>query len=234
MLSITVRTNLKAFTKGMDDLAKRHIPYATARALNGVAQKIVTAQKENEARVLDRPTPFTTGSVRFRPASKTRQAAVIFMMDKAAKILTPYEFGGVNVPVGKAFLEPVASFKDLNRYGNLPRGFIAKMKGRTDVFVGKVKTRHGWVDGLWQRAQTEDSKPVTQTRISKTGRVSVRKVAGYPSSRQDRSLRLLVAFKDPHPIRQHLDWFRLAAQVVAKEYRGEFEQAMAHALRTAR
>jgi hypothetical protein len=233
VLSFNVHSNIKAFEKKLSALAYKQLPFATAQALTALAKKAADAEKANEEKVLDRPRPFTQNAIRVRAANKNSQAATVWMMDKTARYLEPYQFGGNNVLNSKALLKPVAAAADLDQYGNLPRNFIRQMRGRSDVFVGTVKTKHGPISGIWQRAGAEDSF-ATHTRVTKTGRVIVKKVAAYVSTRSDRKLKLLIEFKNAHPVRQNLRWFDVGRETVLKQFNREFGRALARAIASAK
>ena len=157
--------------------------------------------------------------------------AKVFMMDAAARYLDPYEFGGVNVLNSQALLKPIGAVEDLNQYGNLPRNLIARLKGRSDVFIGKVKTKAGWVDGVWQR-KTEEGGRALVTKVGKDGLVRVRKTA--KGLNLNRNLKLLIKFENAHPVRQHLDWFGVAEKVVDDNAEQQFALALSRAMQTAK
>jgi hypothetical protein len=235
MFTIDVRTNLRAFTRAMDAFASKQLPFATAQALSTLAQMAADAEKVNEAKVLDRPRPFPVNAIRVRRATKASQRAVVWMMDKTAEYLRPYQFGGLNRLNSRALLKPIAAVTDLDQYGNLPRGFTRSLKGRSDIFVGTVQTKNGPVDGIWQRATEQDApKPLKTTVNAKTGRVTVRKVAGFVPQHQGRNLRLLVKFADAHPVRQNLDWFGVAQRTVVGNFNREMGRALARAIASAK
>lgn len=234
MIEFDFRSNIKAIERKLSDLAWKQVPFATAQAINSVSAQIIEAEKKNEVAVLDRPRPFTTGAVRMVRANKSTLSATIFMMDKTANYLAPYQFGGSNALNSKALLKPVDAVKDLDQYGNIPRNFLQKLKGRKDIFIGPVKTKAGIVNGVWQRAADETGM-TTQTRVTRSGKVITRKVAGYvPQSRAGRTLKLLIKFTDAHRVRQNLDWFGVAQRVLARNFNKEFGRALGRAIRSAK
>ena len=235
MITLNFQSNIDQFSRHMSKVAFQQIPFATAQALNALAVLAKAAEVVNETKVLDRPRPFTTGSIRITKATKKSQEAVVWMMDIAANYLRPYQFGGTNVLNSKALLKPIAAASSLDQYGNLPRNFLRSMRGRSDIFIGTVQTSRGPVDGVWQRATDAGAaKPTRQTVNAKTGKVIVRKVAGFTPMHKGRKLRLLIKFADPHPVRQNLDWFGVAQRTVTRAFNREFGKAMAKAVATAR
>lgn len=206
MLTASVASNLEQVRRRLDAFARQQVPFAAAQALNAVATLAQEAEKANLHKVLDRPTPFTVNSVKVRRANKANLTAVLYLMDKAAEYLAPYEFGGRNKLYAKALLKPVEA--KLNQYGNMQRRQIAKYASRPDVFIGVVKTRNGDVNGVWQRIKPTRGKPG--------------------------GLKLLVKFEDAHEARQHLGWRTLAKATLDKHWDREFGRALARAIASSR
>lgn len=206
MFDIEIKSNLDQIQRKLNSFANRQVPFATAQALSAVADIVAEEERKNLERVLDRPTPFTLRSVGVQRARKDRLYAVVYVKDVAAAYLYPYEFGGLNKLNSRALLKPVDA--RLNQYGNLPKSALNRYKNRRDVFIGKVKTKIGDVNGVWQRIQPAKGKPG--------------------------GLKLLVRFADAHEATQHLGWRTLAKRVVMQNLKKEFGKAMAKAIATAR
>lgn len=232
MTTFNLKSNIDAFQKKVSAAAYKQIPFATAIALTEVAKRVAEDEKTNEAKVLDRPRPFTQNAISVIRARKERQQAVVFMKDITARYLAPYQFGGHNVLNSKALLKPIDAAKDLDQYGNLPKGFLAKLKGRKDVFIGTVQTKGGPVNGVWQRSVEEGTRAVSVVRVNRKGQVRIGKTAkGINTSGR---LKLLVKFDDAHRARQYLDWFGVAERTVNKHFNREMGKALAKAIATAR
>lgn len=225
--SINVKTNIDAFSKKITALAAKQLPFATAQALTAIAQAVVAAEQRNEQQVLDRPRPFTTGAIGVIRANKARMEATVFVKDITAAYLEPYQFGGSNRLNGRALLKPVGAIKDLDQFGNLPRNFLKKLKGRKDIFIGTIQTKVGPVSGVWQRDSSVDVELPLATR---TGKIRVSKARLNTSGR----LVLLVKFTDAHKATQYLDWFKVAERTVAKSFNREMGKALGRAIASAR
>lgn len=230
MFEVSVQTNLREFARGLRDVAQRQMPFAVAMGLNRLAERAIDAEQKNESKVLDRPRPFTQNALRVRKASKGNPTAVVYMMDRTAKYLRPYQFGGRNALNSKVLLKPVQSEKDLDQFGNLPRRYMAQMKGRSDVFVGTVQTKAGPVTGLWQRSTEE--KRVKVTRTGKDGAERIHRTAKAINATGQ--LKLLVKFEDAHEARQYLDWFGVAERVINSNFSADMRWALQRALSTKR
>lgn len=225
--TLNIKTNIDAFSKKISALAYKQLPFATAQALTEIAKTVVAAEQLNEQKVLDRPRPFTTGAIGVVRANKARMEATVFVKDITAAYLEPYQFGGMNKLNGRALLKPVEAVKDLDQFGNLPRNFLKKLKGRKDIFVGTIQTKVGPVNGVWQRDSSVDVELPLATR---GGKVRI------PRARLNTSgkLVLLVKFTDAHPAKQFLDWFSVADRAVARNFNREMGKALGRAIASAK
>ena len=206
MITISVKADVKKLASSLDSMMRKQLPFATAQAINATAEKIRAAEQDNMRKVLDAPTPFTVGSIGIKKATKANPVAIVYVKPVAAAYLLPYEVGGLNKLNSKALLKPVGA--KVNQYGNLPRNLVKRLAGKQNVFVGKVKTKAGEVDGVWQRTK--------KTRGKKAG------------------LKLMVKFEDAHVAKQQLGYQALAKKMVPAIFRGELDKAVAKALATAR
>lgn len=206
MFSISVRADVKKISRALDDVSRKQLPFATAQAINATAEKLRIAQRANMSKVLDAPTPFTLNSVAVKRATKSNPTAVVYVKPVAAAYLLPYEKGGLNKLNSAALLKPVGA--KVNQYGNLPRNLVKRLAAKPNAFVGKVKTKNGVVDGVWQRTK--------KTRGNQGG------------------LKLMVRFEDAHEATQRLNYRGLAARFVPATIVPELTLAMAKALASAR
>jgi hypothetical protein len=221
--NISIASNIKQIQKSLSDFAYKQVPFATAQALTSLAKLVRDEEVKNMAATFKNPSPFTLRSVRSTAARKDNPVATVFVMDKAAEYLDPYEVGGVHKLNSRALLNP----KDiaLNQYGQLRRGTLASLKARSDIFIGPVKTKHGVVNGVWQREAA--SAVITNKRTGKT-RISKRGI------NQSGKLKLLVRFGDALPVTQRLGYQVRAKQVVDANFNREMGRAIAKAIATAK
>ncbi|MFC4706092.1 hypothetical protein ACFPAA_20940 [Paraburkholderia caffeinitolerans] len=206
MFDIRVTADVKKLAKDFSFFAQGQIPFATAKALNAVAERVRDEERANMLKVFDGPTPFTINAVRIKKATKAKPEATVFVMDKTAEYLEPYENGGLNKLNSRALLKPVK--QKVNQYGNLPARALQRLNARKDVFVGKVKTKNGVVNGFWQRTKVKRGKPG--------------------------GLKLLVKFEDAHEAKQRLNYRAVAKRSVDAGFKREFLKAMDAALQSAR
>ena len=220
-MEISVQTNLREIQRQFGVFAERQIPFATATALTAIAKHVQADEQKQFTRVFDRPTPFTMNAVGTRAARKSDLRAVVYVKDKAAGYLAPYESGDVQKVNGRAVLNPKAA--SVNQYGNLPRNLIARLKGRSDVFIGPVKTKSGEViNGVWQRPYMRGGSGKVRGN-SKLGR-------GFNTSG---ALKLLIRFTDAQPVTKRLGYRATAKVSIDRHFKAEFTLAMSRAMATA-
>ena len=217
---ITVKSNLKSFTRKLPPYLKRQVPFATSVALNETAKKAAKAQRAQAQRIFDRPTPFLLngiysprgrGSFRGRRATKRDLSAVLIpglkgrnrFDDASARINEVIRIqteGGTRLPEKRALVVPTSSAR-LNRYGNLTRNKVQSLLARSDVFsAGRAQ---GLPPGIFQR-------------------------------RRDGSLRMLIAYEPRARYSPEFPYYRIARGVVRSQFDKEFRKAFKNAVRTAR
>ena len=207
------------------------MPFATATALTAVARQVKDAEVAGLKATLKNPSPFTLNSVRMTAARKNNLTATVFVMNKAADYLTPYEIGGLHKLNSKALLNP----KDipLNQYGQLSKAVLSKLKARPDIFIGPVNTAKGIVNGVWQRPYIrglDTSKGVSvKMRKKLRGQGLQRKGANTTGH-----LKLLIRFGDALPVKAQWNYMGRAKKIVAANLRSEFDKAMAQAIATSK
>ncbi|PWC12962.1 hypothetical protein [Brenneria corticis] len=214
--------NLNDLSKQLEKIRKQ-IPFAAAQALTSTVRQIQDAQKKAIQQKFN-ATPFTVNSVRSKGATKANLSAKVFIMDKAAEYLSPFETGGMHVLFRKAKLVP-HSLK-LNKYGNIPRTAMATLKAKPDVFIGRVKTAGGseGIAGVWQRKKGKKRK--TRRKRSPNGQRQARLKTRPP--------KLLIGFGDALPVSPVFGYQERAIQMAKALLPAEMEKAFAEAMRTAK
>jgi len=225
-IKIEIRADFDRAMRGLSNLQRQQLPFATAIALTSLAKIVRDDEIDNIARTFASPTPFTLKSVGVTAARKSRLQSTVFVKDIAAAYLEPYEFGGVHHLNGRALLNPKNT--PLDRYGNLPRNALAKLKSDPDVFVGSItfKKSGQTVSGVWRRPPA-GPQVVTGRRGSKGNTKNV--VGGARTG-----LKLLIRFGNALPVTEHLNYRDRARAVIAANFDREFSLAFNKALATAR
>jgi hypothetical protein len=221
----SIRSNIKEIQKKLGAFAYQQVPFASAAAVTSLAKLVRDAEVKNIQSTFKNPSPFTVKSVRMTAARKGSPVATVFVMDKAAQYLEPYEDGGTHHLASNALLNP----KDvaLNQYGQLRKGTLAALKARSDIFIGEVKTKHGMVNGVWQRS----AEKATVRRMKGGKLVVANAKRGFNTSGQ---LKLLIRFGDALPVKERLHYRARAQKVVDMNVDREFGRALAKAMATAR
>lgn len=214
-IAIGLTADFGGLHRMLRNLGVQQVPFATALALTRLARGVADTENAEIERTFDTPTPFTRKAFSMTPATKAHQVSYVWAKDIQAQYLRPYVEGGLRSLGGKnAMLVP----KDipLNQYGNLPRNKLKQLKGRRDVFVGRIRTMDGrTVSGLWQR-------PLAMGKAG--GRAGLHRPRGR--------LRLLVRFEDTTPVRKHLPFVERARAYIAAHARDEIATALRQAART--
>lgn len=215
-VDINIRADIKSITRDLDRLAYQQLPYATALALTGLAKRVQAGETANLTSVFDRPVPFTMKAFGVIAARKDTLTATVFAKDIQAKYLAPSEFGETQyLGAGKKIRTPADI--QLNAYGNIPKGKIAQLLARPDVFMATIKG----VNGIWQRP----------TKTAPQGAVRGKRRGGpKPVDR----LTLLLAFTAPKAVKTKLEYHQHAQMIVDQYWQTEFAWAMAQAKATAK
>lgn len=211
MIDISITANVREISKSLSALAYKELPFATARALTELAREVQAAERTGMQSVFDTPKAFTLNSVRVFGATKDSLTAGIFVMDKAANYLSPFEEGGEHfLNPGQTKLHvPVQAPHDAG--GNLPRNYERNRRGRASIFFGVVQTAKGPINGMWQRTFTKQA--------SANGRL--RKVNG---------LKLLVRYTGNKPVHQDLEFVERARKLVEHRFNAVLGHELAKAI----
>ncbi|SDH05679.1 MULTISPECIES: hypothetical protein [unclassified Duganella] len=228
MFDVSIRSNLREMQRGLDTFARKQLPFASARALTAIGRRVQEGEQGGMRSLFDKPTPFTVKSVGVKAARKNDLVATVYVRDIAASYLEPYEFGGNHklIGAGRTWLNPKNGMQ-LNQYGNLSRSKLSQLRGRPDVFIGKVKTKGGQViDGVWQRPHIRDNQKL-RGMSRRHGLVDAK-------SNTSGRLKLLIRFGDPIAVTQKLNYRSRAKTIIAANVEREFWQALEDAMRNGR
>jgi hypothetical protein len=222
MLTISVTADVKSITARLNDLARKQMPFALAGAVNDVAFQVQRAEKAAIQATFAHPRPFTANSVQVDKATKGYPVATVKVRPEVAKYLQPYETGGVHVLPGTALLDPVDI--KLDQYGQLPQNTMANLRARQDIFIGRVMTKNGVINGVWQRLA-----------ISRKGNVRRKRLrGGRVFDATQGALKLLIRFGNAVPVTKHLGFHDRAVAIVKAVFVDAFASALGKAIGSAR
>lgn len=223
-IEISVRSNIKAVTKGLSAFAYKQLPFATASALTALAKEVAADEENLIKATFKRPKPFTSKSLGVQAARKDRLEAKVYMKPIAEKYLAPYASGGRHVLPGRALLNPKNI--RLDQYGQLPRGTLERLKARPDVFIGPVQTKSGIINGVWQRPYVR-----ANTKVRGQSRRNGSLARGGNTTGK---LKLLIRFGDAIDVTKRLPYQAKAKALIGKRFNAVFGAALAKAIATSR
>lgn len=206
---------------------EKQVAYAAAVALTRTAKAVQAEMPAVMDRQLDRPTPFTKGGLFVSPARRDRLFAIVGFKDRQASYLRWQIQGGTRMPTRKA--QRLPSAVGLDTYGNLPKGLIGKLiaVARKESKLGKIKSRRIKVSNKLELFYG-DPKDVGGHKFPP----GIYKIVDLGSRQQ---LVPLIVF--PAVAAKYKPRFRFheaATAVVRREWRPQFDAALAEALRSAR
>jgi hypothetical protein len=225
MLEVNVREEVTAWSKSLDRKAQTQVPFALARALSKVARDAKAAVEADLPQRIDQPTPFTQRAFGTKGARKNDLTAQVFAKDLQSEYLSLMEDGGERKPKKQALVVPKGA--RLNRFGNLPKGLLGRLKGKPDVFVGTITFRRsgGTVGGIWQRpkyGKRRDGTRGTKGKLVNEGKTRT-------------GLKLLVRFDGPRKVEGgKLGFADTVKATVGRDLTPALAEALREALATAR
>lgn len=118
---------------------EKQMAYATSVALNETAKDVKKGVERQLNKDIDRPTPFTQKAFFISYAKKTKLKAIVGIRPIQAKYLGKQIEGGT----GDQSFSIIPKLKARNKYGNLPRNKLSKLKaqGKTFKSDGVIKQR---------------------------------------------------------------------------------------------
>jgi hypothetical protein len=244
MINIKVQTSFADTLTFLNDVERRQLPFATAKALTLTAK---IAEKEiygEMAKQFDRPTPMTMRSLRTKPATKQDLTARVFLKGVELGGKNPnsmfeiigHQFEGgtrnrkrieqlftsYGLISSSEYLVPGEGAR-LDRYGNISRGQLQQIVSQLGI----------------SRDAAQNS-----TRSARSAR-NVKKAGAMFWSRGDHLPRgvwvrqgafvkpVLLVARTPH-YRQRIDMERVGEDVTRREFQGVFDKTLNDALRSAR
>lgn len=239
MIKISVKSDIDQTIKKLDDIQKKQVPFATAKALTAVGQKIKQEQIAEMKRAFDRPTTFTLNSMFLKPATKRNQQAVVWLKDWAPKGTPANKYLAPQIYSGQRALKGFERL--LNARGILPDGYYAvpSRKVRKDAsgnmskgvlnqllsYSGAQRDRHQNTK-QGQRRQQKQKFMLLDERDGKPGGI-------WQLTDDQRMYPILIFVKAP-TYKQRFDFYRVADRVYRANIVAEFDKALSDAMRSAR
>lgn len=202
----------------------KQVAYAASVALNATGKKVADAMPDEIAKAIDRPTPFTRKGVRvLKYANKAKLEATVGFLQAQAEYMKWQVEGGTRNP-GPAGLRIPAAI-NVDAFGNIPKGVIGKLiavarkeRGLAKATARRVKISNK-VDLFYGDPTDQKGKPWPR---------------GIYKSVNGQLIPLVIFPVKVARYRPRLDFPRIAAAVVAREWPQQFDNALRAALATAR
>tara|TARA_R110001592_G_C12896901_1_gene726243 strand:- start:42 stop:674 length:633 start_codon:yes stop_codon:yes gene_type:complete len=210
-MQVNIKSNVKEFKKGLTNVQKKQIPFATSRALNKTGVLVLvglgrSAQKTFEGgatpstmRAFATPKGLKGTRHNIRFSTKRDLTTAIFLPAWASNYLKYQIDGGVRQTQGKGTGVPTRN-KKLNKFGNISGRKSGLIKGKKQ-FVAKIKD----IEGVWER-------------YGKGGR----------------DVRLLIAFEKNPSYRKKFTYYGTATKLASLHFKRKMKLELANALRTAK
>jgi hypothetical protein len=141
-MHIKIDSNFHEVRRQFAHMAKQ-VDFAAAVALTKTAQDVQRSTPQALERELDNPTEFTKRGTFVVPARKGQLEATVGFKDRQARYMALQIAGGVRQP-GPGGIKLPGEIQ-LNAFGNIPRGLIAKLKAaaKDGSLSGTVSRRLG-------------------------------------------------------------------------------------------
>ena len=144
-MQIKISTNIKQFSKGLNNAAKKKLPLITRSAINNTLFGLKKEMAKQTNKKLDRPTPFTQKGFFINKAKGKKLSGSLFIRPEVAKYLRWVIDGGLRtekrmIPI------PYPPNAKLNKFGNIVGKRTGLIKKKSQ-FIGTIKN----ITGVWER-----------------------------------------------------------------------------------
>ena len=149
-VKLDIKSNIKSFSKGLDAIGKRQIPYVTQNTMNQTLYRLKEITQQTMGKYIDKPKKFST-KVFYQGMKNKRALPVGYLYFPVLQSTwLKYSIFGGSRPAKKGRVIPVGSAKR-DAFGGVPqhRQILKKSRNSTKRFIGKA--------GIFERVK--GSKP---------------------------------------------------------------------------
>lgn len=234
-MRINVTHNFDQIGRFINSLGKQ-ARFATAVALTRTAQDVQRAVPAELDRDLDRPTDFTKRGTFVLAARKDRLESVVGFRQIQARYMQYQIEGGTYQPRAGGIKLP--GNIQLNAFGNIPRGTIARLKAAAkDGSLGAAVTKRLNIQGNRRKG----AAPIQLFYGQPTGRgwekapVGIwRRVPPSTPGGKGKLIPVIVFENTPARYRRRFDFIGLAERIVATRFNAHFQNELRKAMASAR
>lgn len=232
-MQIDIRSNIKDASRFIDEVHRRHIPFASLYAATLTANDVKAEEISTMRRVFDRPTPYVLNAIAARPATKANPVAKVDF-DKsthkgtpAKRFLNPNIHGGPRsqksserqlspLMDGKQFAVP-AKGAPVNAYGNMPGSTYTRILSQ----VGAMR------DATGNASDSPRSK-----RKRKASAFFIPKKGGAIFERKGASIKPVLVFTRAPSYSKRFPFYDVAQATVQRKFPDNFTKALDRAIAT--
>lgn len=220
MLNIDISDDLIQFEKGIEDIYKTQIPFATKQAINDLIFDIKDQLTKEIFNVFEDVTPFTLQAIRVTKASKGNLTATVYISD-SHDYLNKQVYGGVHKPNKHVLTVPFdieGKAKSILKRGsnNLIRNKLKKIfqsSKRNEksgnlwrmFFVGKPKGHKNAPEGIWERLPRNRRIGAPRRKRRKNG----------STPRRSQKIKLVAIVKDTTKYDKRFEFNEIAEQEIS-------------------
>jgi len=251
MIGVKISFDATAFSRGLNDFARKQFRYARARALTATAKAAVVDLQKAMRSDFNNPTPWTLGAFYAKPATKDDPVAYVVPREFAGKgtpgwkYLIPEVEGGDRrmkrferrIDIG--FLVP-GNAAELDAYGNVARGEITQMLAQLNALADTGQNANAASNPSWRRKRRgKGALAVRDARLkrraqfflgkSKDGQLGIYRVISTGHVARVFSVRPSAPSYSPR-----LPYFQILTASARANFPKEFNKALVEAWRTAR
>jgi len=131
---MSIEQDIKRLIKNIKNVERKQVPFAASVALNKTAEQVKTGIERQLKKDIDRPTPFTQKAFKVNRSTKTRLISSVEIKPIQAKYLR-YQIEGGSRRGTKDSPVIIPRKGQQNKYGNLPRGKLSKLKSQGKSYI---------------------------------------------------------------------------------------------------
>lgn len=234
-MQIKVDSNLHELARRLGDMGKQ-ARFAAAVALTRTAKDVQAAIPAELERTLDKPTDFTKRGTYVRPARRDDLVSEVGFRDLQAKYMRLQIEGGTYNPKEAGIRLP--GNIQLNAFGNIPRGTVAKLKAAAkDGSLGTALAKRINANGNRRKG----AAPVQLFYGQPTGKgwegapVGIwRRIPPATPGGKGKLVPVVVFEKKAARYRSRFDFAELARRLVEQKFADQFQREFHKAINTAR